>query len=109
MQFERVKELVNVSREVGYALGHVPDIRISGQRRGQLDSPRCDSLLLEEGQTTPGALRAAYNVPTVCHVTSWSLLWAALTLATVALFAARHVLLTKHVLPLVPIWGIGFV
>jgi hyaluronan synthase len=36
-------------------------------------------------------------------------LWVALTLVTVALFAARRLLLTKEVLPLVSIWGIGFV
>ena len=109
MQFERVKTLVNVSREVGYALGHVPDIRIGGQRRGHPYSPHRDAVPLEEGQATPGALSDTYNVPTVCYVTSRRPLWVALTLATVALFAARRLLLTRDVLPLVPIWGIGFV
>jgi hyaluronan synthase len=109
MQFNEVKALINVSREVGYALGHVPDIRISRQRRGHLDSPRRDAVLLEERQATPGALSDTYTIPTVCYVTSWSPLWMALTLATVALFAARHVLVTKDVLLLVPVWGIGFV
>ena len=109
MQFNGVKALINVSREAGYALGHVPDIRVSGQRRGHLDPPRRGAVLLEEGQATPGALNSTYNLPTVSYVTSKSPLRMALTLATVAFFAARHFLLTKDVLPLVPIWGIGFV
>jgi hyaluronan synthase len=109
MQVNEVKALINVPREVGYALGHVPDIRIGGQRRGHLDSPRGDAVLLEEGQATPGALSGTYDVPTVSYVTSRSPLWVALTLATVALFAARRLLLTKDVLSLISIWGIGFV
>jgi hyaluronan synthase len=109
MQFNGVKALTNVSRGVGHALGHVPDIRISGQCRNHLDSPRRDPVPLEERQATPGALSGAYNVPTVSYVTSWSPLWVALTLATLAFFAARHFLLTKNVLLLIPIWGIGFV
>src|SRR5215467_390404 len=109
MKFTGVKAPLNVPREVGYALGHVPDIRISGQRRGHLDSPRRDTVPLEEEQATPGALSATYNVPTVCYVTSWSPLWVALTLAIVAFFVVRHSLHTKDVLPLVLVWGIGFV
>lgn len=109
MKFNSIKALINVSREVGYGLGHVPDICISRQRRGHPDSPGRDAVLLEEGQATPGALSGTYNVPTVCYVTSKSPLLVAFTLAAVALFAARHFLLTKGVLLLVPIWGIGFV
>jgi hyaluronan synthase len=109
MQFDRVKALVSVSGEVGYGLGHVPDIRIGWQRRGYLDSPPRDAVLLEEGQATPGALSDTYNVPAVCYVTSRSPLWVALTLAAVVLFAARRLLLTKDVLSLVSVWGIGFV
>jgi hyaluronan synthase len=109
MQLNGLKGVVNASREVGYAHGRVPDIRLGGQRRGHLDSPRRDAVLLEEGQATPGALSDTYDVPSVCYVTSWSPLWVALTLATVALFAARRVFLAKDVLWLVSIWGIGFV
>jgi hyaluronan synthase len=108
MQSNGVKEL-NVSREVGYARSHGPDIRVSGQRRGHPDPPRCDAVLLEEGQTTPGALNSAYNLPTVSYVTSKSPLLVAFTLATVALFAAHHFLFSKELLPLIPIWGVGFV
>ena len=109
MRVNEVKALINVPRRVGYALGHVPDIRHGGQRRGHLDPPRRDAILLEEEQAAPGALSGTYDVPAVSYVTSRNPLWVALTLATVAFFAARHFLLTKHVLPLVPIWGIGFV
>jgi hyaluronan synthase len=109
MQLNGLKGVVNASREVGYALGHVPDIRLGRQRRGHLDSPRRDAVLLEEGQATPGAMSDTYDVPSVCYVTSRSPLWVALTLATVALLAARHVFLAKDVLSLVSIWGIGFV
>jgi hyaluronan synthase len=109
MQHNGLRGLTSASREVSYALGHVPDIRVGGQCRGHPYSPHRDAVLLEEGQTTPGALSDTYNVPSVCQDTSWSPLWVALTLATVALFAARHVLLANDVLPLIPILGIGFV
>jgi hypothetical protein len=45
MQFNGVKALINISREVGNRLGHVPDIRIGGQRRGHAGF-RIGSLIL---------------------------------------------------------------
>jgi hyaluronan synthase len=109
MQTDWIKALTNVPREVGYARSHGPDIRVSGQRHGHPDPPRRDAVLLEERQATPGALNSTYNLPTVSYVTSKSPLLVAFTLATVALFAAHHLLFSKELLPLIPIWGVGFV
>jgi len=109
MQFNGVKALINVSREVGYALAHGPAIRVSGQRRSHADSPRRDAVLLEEEQATPGALSSTYNLPTVSYVTSNGPLLVAFTLAMVALFAAYRFLFSREFLQLIPIWGAGFV
>jgi hyaluronan synthase len=109
MQLNGVRALINVSREVGYALAHGPDIRVSGQRRGHLDPPCRDPGLLEEEQATPGALSGTYNVPTVCYITSRNPLWVAITLAAIVLFVVHRFLFSREFLQLVPFWGIGFV
>jgi hyaluronan synthase len=109
MQFNGVKALINGSRGVGDALVHVPDIRISSQRRGYLDSPPGDAVLLEAGEAAPGALSSTYNRPAVSYVTPRTPLLVVFTLAVVAFFAAHHLLFSKEIWLLAPIWGVGFV
>ena len=109
MQLNGLKGLINVSREVGYAPAHVPDIRISGQRRGHPDPPHRDAVLLEAGEVTPGALGSTYNLPTVSYISPRSPLLVMFMLTVVAFFAAHHLLFSKEIWQLAPIWGVGLV